>query len=63
MIKKDVAAGRAGRVAVFDVERSPRKSLAGFTGKLMYDRLPSFRTGGPMIFFASAHGIHEPIDK
>ena len=63
LVKQDVAAGRAGDIAVFDVERSPRRAMSGFTGTVMYDRLPSFRTGGPALFLATARDIHKPLDQ
>ena len=47
LVEMDAERGLAGRIAFFELDRSPLKS---YGGSIMYDRCMALRTGGPKVF-------------
>ena len=47
LVQMDAERGLAGRIALFELDRSPLKS---FGGSIMYDRCMALRTSGPKVF-------------
>ena len=58
-IVSDVEAGKAGTVAVLQLDRNP---LLEFSSKVFYDMLPPLRTGGPKLFLLLCEDVSSNLE-